>query len=120
MVNHPPPFFLSLFLVDADDGDVEHAGAHQQGLAVLPPREPQSSQHGQHHGQVLLDNLLLLLTTLSALPQPTMIHFDRNSFISAFGSTARQDFHEKVSSSFSVNSKQQLKRHKLTCFGGSK
>ena len=51
-------------------------------------------------------------STLPALPQPTMIHFDRNSFISAFGSTARQDFHEKVSlsSSFSVNSKQQHKK----------
>ena len=59
----PTTIFLSLFLVDADDGDVEHAGAHQQGLAVLPPREPQSSQHGQHHGQVLLFNLLFLFNT---------------------------------------------------------
>ena len=60
----PTTAFLALFLVDADDDDVEHAGAHQQGLAVLPPREPQSSQHGQHHGQVLLNNLLLLLNTV--------------------------------------------------------
>ena len=57
-----PPTYL--FLVDADDDDVEHAGAHQQGLAVLPPREPQSSQHSQHHGQVLLDNLLILLNSV--------------------------------------------------------
>ena len=56
--------FLALFLVDADDDDVENTGAHQQGLAVLPPREPQSSQHSQYHGQVLLDNLLLLLNTV--------------------------------------------------------
>ena len=65
VLNHPPPlFWLSFFLVDAYDDDVEHAGAHQQGLAVLPPREPQSSQHSQHHGQVLLNNLLLLLNTV--------------------------------------------------------